>query len=81
MDFGIFSERPIENSGQLTITGLADGNYYYRLADNDRPLSAPLLVTVQHHSLIRAGSFFTLGLLLFSILVITILIGRRQTDA
>lgn len=66
-------------SGALTITGLTDGIYSYRLYDNDLPLSNSVTIEVQHHGLGRALGFFSLGLVLFSLLVASIAIGHKRS--
>ncbi|WP_006788571.1 hypothetical protein [Thiorhodospira sibirica] len=65
-------------------SGRADGVYYYRLstppqADDDPALLSDIVaVTVQHHSLGRALSFFALGAVVFAALLIVIAFGTRQ---
>lgn len=71
-------ERDLAGASAATITGLDNGTYYFRLTDTNSPLSNTVSVTVEHHSLVRAGGFFLLGLALFSILIVTILKGNRQ---
>lgn len=80
-DFSNPIDREIENEGSLTITGQVDGEYYFRLADGPNALTEPLLVTVEHHQLSRAGFFFSLGLMLFTVLVVLILRGSRREGA
>lgn len=70
--------RSLAGASAATITGLNDGTYYFRLTDHNSNLSNTVSVTVSHHSLGRAGSFFLLGLALFSVLIIVILKGNRQ---
>ncbi|MFN3163244.1 MAG: hypothetical protein ACE37N_07140 [Pseudohongiellaceae bacterium] len=70
--------REIAGEGAATITGLTNGNYFFRLVEDGATLSNTVEVTVAHHSLGRATGFFLLGLCLFSILVITILRGNKQ---
>lgn len=70
-------------SGALTVTGLEDGSYYFRLQGNEssgKDFVPPdlLEVTVTHHSLQRAVMFFSLGMLLLVILLGTLVIGNRQ---
>ncbi|MEX2468885.1 MAG: hypothetical protein WD396_03940, partial [Pseudohongiellaceae bacterium] len=77
-DFSDVVSRDIPGVGALTITGLADGDYFFRLSDDGVPQTMPLTVTVAHHSLARAGGFFLLGLALFSTLVFIILNGNRR---
>lgn len=70
--------REIAGEGAATITGLTDGNYFFRLVDDGNVLSNTVEVSVAHHSLGRAFGFFLLGLTLFTILVATILRGNKQ---
>jgi len=64
------------------MTGLPNGHYTYRVRADDNgspgPWSAPGSVTVAHHSLIRAFSFFGIGLLVFLATVTLILRGERN---
>lgn len=64
-------------NGAITITGLADGEYYYRLG-TDGEYSNVVAVTVAHHSLGRALGFFLTGLSLFLVLLFTIVHGSRR---
>lgn len=66
-------------NGNITITGLPDGQYHFRARLGDGDFGDPLVVEVAHHSLARAFSFFFIGLVLFVILVTTILLGNRST--
>ncbi|MEQ8314218.1 MAG: hypothetical protein RL839_01330 [Gammaproteobacteria bacterium] len=77
-DFRNSIDREIESEGSLTITGQEDGQYYFRLVDGPNSLTEPLLVTVEHHQLSRAGFFFSLGLILFTVLVVLILQGSKR---
>ncbi len=58
-----------------TLTGLKNGDYQFRLnsADpatiDDDHWSAPLEVTIQHHSLTKAVGFFVSGFVIFIILL------------
>lgn len=72
--------RPLTRSGSLTLTGLRDGNYFFRLAEGAQPVTAPVKVEVRHHSLAKAGLVFSVGLVLFVTLIITIAIGRRRQE-
>lgn len=72
-------ERDLSGATAATITGLTDGVYYFRLTDSRSALSNTVNVIVAHHSLARAGSFFLLGLVLFSLLTVSILRGNRRT--
>ncbi len=78
-DFDNTIDRSISATGAVTITGLADGDYFFRIISDNQSLTAPVQVSVQHHSLARAGSFFLLGFVLFSLLVFMILNGNRRT--
>ena len=70
--------REIPGSGEITITGLTDGDYHFRLQRDGGAVSNLLTVSVLHHSLTRALLFFLLGLALFITLVTTILIGTNR---
>ncbi|MCB1669470.1 MAG: hypothetical protein R3F41_06015 [Gammaproteobacteria bacterium] len=70
-------EWPVSGASQFTQSGLFNGDYYFRLIDNDGS-SNTLVIQVRHHSLARASLFFSLGAVLFSILVLTLLLGRRS---
>lgn len=65
-------------AGAITLTGLVDGDYTYRLLANEQPVSNIVAISVQHHSLSRALGFFSLGLLLFSVLIGSIVVGNKQ---
>ncbi|MCB0664899.1 MAG: hypothetical protein KDC80_03710 [Saprospiraceae bacterium] len=66
------------------ISGLSNGNYYYRVRviDEDRkengPWSATKLVAVKHHSLELALSLFTLGGIVFLSTVLIVVRGSRK---
>lgn len=79
-DFSDVIRRDISGVGALTITGLDDGDYFFRLSDDGVLQTMPLTISVAHHSLARAGGFFLLGLMLFSTLVFTILNGNRRAQ-
>ena len=72
-------EHTVSASGAITITGLGDGSYYFRLRDSEGGYSNTVKVDVAHHSLTRAFSFFLLGLVLFALLSASIVIGSRTT--
>jgi len=68
------------------ITGLMDGDYHYRgrieTADGSvSPWSSPTSITVKHHSLVRAFSFFMTGLLVFLATLLLIVLGARGQGA
>lgn len=58
------------------ITGLANGNYTYRV-QGETDWSEAHSVTVAHHSLIRAFSFFAIGLLVFIATVFLVVRGEK----
>ena len=64
------------------ISGKSDGHYYYRLESGagtqDDVVSNTLQVTVQHHSLSRAFTFFAIGAGVFLATLILVLIGGRS---
>jgi hypothetical protein len=65
------------------ISGLHNGKYHYRVAavDGDSnevsSRSKPLTVTVAHHSLTRAVTFFIVGFFVFIATLVVILRGNR----
>jgi hypothetical protein len=67
------------------MSGKSDGDYYYRL-ENARPvngypsdvLSNTLRVTVRHHSLARALTFFAIGATVFAVTLALVLFGDRN---
>lgn len=68
-----------------TVTGLADGRYFYRAAlniENEAPpgWSEPVELTVTHHSLTKAFTFFTLGVIVFLATLIMIMTGSKGKD-
>ena len=76
--FSPILENTVPGSGAITITGLKDGEYYFRLNRNGIPVGNTLPITVQHHSMARAMLFFLLGLVLFLILLTTIVVGSKR---
>ena len=64
-------------NGAVTITGLVNGRYFFRVISATEP-SNTVLVEVKHHSLVKAFGFFSLGFLLFAVLLLTIFIGRYK---
>lgn len=68
-----------------TVTGLTDGRYYYRAAltsENETPpgWSEPVVLTVAHHSLTKAFTFFTLGVIVFLATLIMVMTGSKGKD-
>jgi hypothetical protein len=74
---GDLEQWPVSQANQFTQSGLTNGLYFYRLADGTST-SNVVKVEVQHHSLSRAWFFFSLGAVLFILLVGILLHGRRQ---
>lgn len=64
------------------VSGKPDGVWYYRLesVDGARTLSDPATITVRHHSLLRAFSFFALGVVVFAATLGLILFGGRDQN-
>jgi hypothetical protein len=64
------------------VSGKPDGTWYYRLesVDGARILSSPATITVRHHSLARAFSFFALGAVVFGATLGLILLARPDRD-
>ena len=62
--------------GAVTVSGLGDGQHYFRV-DAPGLSSNVVLVEVKHHSLTRAFTFFSIGLLLFLVLGTTIYLGHK----
>ena len=78
-DFADPIDRSIPTAGSVTITGLEDGTYHFRAGSPIAGWSPTVAVEVRHHALGRAFGFFSLGLVLFAILMATIFIGHRNT--
>lgn len=80
-----FENRRVVYAGPDTarlISGKSDGHYYYRLesaAGNQVDVvSNALQVTVQHHSLARAFTFFAIGAGVFLATLVLVLVGGRS---
>lgn len=72
-----------QGSDQATvISGLPDGDYFYRVANENHQLSKPIKVSVKHHSLSKALAFFGLGAVMFVIMVSLLIRGatRKETS-
>ena len=66
------------------ISGLADGNYYFRLRDVTKTKavsgwSTPVKVVVEHHSLSLAFTLFGIGGFVFALTVLVVLRGAAHT--
>lgn len=71
----------IPASGDITLSGFPDGDYYFRAginSGNGGNWTETVNVTVAHPSLARALLFFLLGLALFIVLVTTIIMGNYR---
>lgn len=79
-DFSNSVRREVGEARATTLTGLEDGDYYFRLSSASGPLSEPVHVQVAHHSLTRAASFFFLGACLFGLLIFVIISGNREAS-
>jgi len=64
------------------VSGKPNGTWYYRLesADGARILSSSATITVRHHSLVRAFSFFALGAVVFCATLGLIVFARPDRD-
>lgn len=60
------------------ISGLPNGNFFYRVKSTDGNWSEPLEVTVDHYSVTLALCLFAIGLLSFGAIVGVIWHGNRQ---
>lgn len=69
------------DSGHV-VSGKPDGVWFYRLeaADGGDILSDPAVITVRHHSLGRAFSFFALGAVVFVATLGLIFFARPGSD-
>ena len=68
-DFTTAPDVPVMPEGSLTVTGLRDGEYLFRVGSEDN-WSEVLRVRVRHHALSTAFAWFGVGALLFMALVI-----------
>lgn len=77
-EFSDVAVKRVADTDRVTLTGLVDGDYYYRLVADDVVVSNTLTVRVEHHALSRALSFFVLGFVLFGVLLVTIYRGHKE---
>lgn len=68
----------LRGTNSITLTGLENGSYYYRIKDSNNEWSNVAHVTVEHHSIVKAFVFFSLGLFLFIILVYVLRLGQTN---
>jgi len=72
-----------EDSASI-VSGRSNGNYFYRARILDKQLepasdwSEPVRITVEHHSLQRAFTFFAIGLVVFIATLLVIIRGSRH---
>ncbi len=62
------------------ISGLKDGDYYYRLRREGGNWTTPIVLTVTHHSLELAFILFGLGALVFILTVWVVISGARASS-
>jgi len=67
------------NTQQLTLSGFANGTYYFRLRASNNNYSNVVKVQVDHYPLWQALSLFSLGLGLFVIVVVVIAKGAYRS--
>ena len=61
------------------VSGLADQVYFFRVREQHSPAwSAPVRVEVKHHPLARAFGFFSLGAIVFAVMLGVLLTGVRN---
>ncbi|WP_417460404.1 hypothetical protein [Kordiimonas sp.] len=59
-----------------TLSGLADGTYLFRLKVENVPAPQLLEITVEHHPLARAWTFFAIGAVMFVVLIGLLMKGQ-----
>lgn len=62
------------------ISGLPNGMYFYRVANDQQQWSNSIIVTVKHHSLAKALSFFAVGAIMFIVMVTLLIRGTKRKD-
>lgn len=67
----------LPGSGAITLSGYADGIYYFRVEESGIT-SKVIQVEVKHHSLEKAFAFFFAGLILFCVLALSIFLGNKS---
>ena len=67
------------NNTSLFLSGLKNGEYFYRLRTEDGTFSEPISVEVKHDSIQQAWLLFSLGAVVFGSIVVVIVNGERGT--
>lgn len=62
------------------LSGVPDGTYHFRVLDKTGTASNSISVEVKHHSLEKAFGFFTLGALMFVILIAVLITASRKEE-
>jgi len=62
------------------ISGLPDGDYFYRVASDSHQWSEPTEVKVKHHSLTKALGFFGLGAFMFILMTTLLIKGATRKE-
>jgi len=78
-----FSEPTISYKGPdraSFISGLEEGEYYYRVRTAGGAWSEPLLIRVRYQSMTLAFTLFGLGGIVFLLTVLVVIRGVRQTN-
>ncbi|MGF1491861.1 MAG: hypothetical protein ACFBSC_05275 [Microcoleaceae cyanobacterium] len=66
------------NNTALFLSGLENGEYFYRLQAEDGTISTPVALEVKHYSIIEAWLWFALGAATFASIVFVILKGKEE---
>lgn len=62
------------------ISGLPDGDYFYRVESDTHQWSKPIEVKVEHHSLAKALGFFGLGAFMFIVMTTLLIKGATRKE-
>lgn len=79
-DFSVWLTRYQGHDTAMLISGLPNGDYYFRVRALREAWSEPIQVTVSHHSLNYALWFFIAGAIMFLILTGAIICGSRLQE-
>jgi len=60
------------------ISGLPDGDYFYRVESDTQSWSKAFKISVKHHSLAKALGFFSLGAAMFIVMIVLLIKGARR---